>query len=62
MVAITFVELMKLEGETEITVEQKKELGEVNVLWVGTHNEYELTFGNNKAKIKKWLRSHGHIP
>jgi hypothetical protein len=62
MVAITFVDLAKLEGDKEITEEQKKELGEVNVLWVGTHNEYELTFGNNKATIKKWLRSHGHIP
>ena len=62
MVAIAFVELKELECDEEITEEQKKDLGEVNILWVGTHKEYELTFGNNKATIKKWLRSHAYIP
>ena len=72
MVAITFINLKELEEldneletlgvEEKIIEEQKRELGEVGVLWVGTHDEYERVFGNNKAVIEKWLRSQGHIP
>lgn len=28
---------------------------EASVVWVGTHQEYESTFKNNKNTIKKWL-------
>jgi mRNA interferase HigB len=28
---------------------------EATVVWAGTHQEYESTFKNNKAVIKKWL-------
>jgi mRNA interferase HigB len=27
------------------------------VVWVGTHQEYEMTFKNDKNTIKKWLNS-----
>lgn len=35
--------------------------GEATVVWVGTHNEYENTFKNNKGTIEKWLRTNGFI-
>ena len=68
MVAITFVDLKELiaieAGETDLEEIENltKELGEVDVLWIGTHDEYELTFKNNKAVIEKWLRTQGYIP
>lgn len=31
--------------------------GEATIVWVGNHQEYEATFKNNKATIKKWLSS-----
>lgn len=64
MVAITFVNLKELEelnGEKEDIKKQKKVLGEVDVLWVGTHDDYQRVFGDNKDTIKKWLRSQGYI-
>ena len=61
MIAITFVNLIELEGDEEVIDKKKKELGEVDILWVGTHDDYELTFGNNKDVIERWLRSRGHI-
>lgn len=64
MVAITFVnlkELEELEGEEEDIKEQKKILGEVDVLWVGTHDDYQRVFGDNKDTVEKWLRSQGYI-
>ena len=70
MVAITFINTNELKccdklksskDESETIEGKKNEFGEVNVLWVGTHDEYELIFGNNKSVIEKWLRSHGHI-
>jgi mRNA interferase HigB len=27
-----------------------------SIVWCGTHDDYELTFRNNKATIKKWLQ------
>ena len=30
--------------------------GEATIEWVGTHQEYERTFKNNKAVIKRWLK------
>jgi hypothetical protein len=35
--------------------------GEATIVWVGTHQEYETTFKNNKLTIEKWLRKKGHI-
>ncbi|MGB3466250.1 MAG: type II toxin-antitoxin system HigB family toxin [Cyclobacteriaceae bacterium] len=35
--------------------------GEATVVWVGTHQEYETTFRNNKNTIRNWLRSHEWI-
>ena len=35
--------------------------GEATIVWCGSHDEYELTFRNNKNTIKKWLLSHGWI-
>ena len=35
--------------------------GEGTVIWVGTHDEYERTFKNNKPTIEKWLRNKGYI-
>ncbi|GAA5040878.1 hypothetical protein GCM10011506_42210 [Marivirga lumbricoides] len=35
--------------------------GEATVAWVGTHDEYETTFKNNKDTIAKWLRTNDYI-
>jgi mRNA-degrading endonuclease HigB of HigAB toxin-antitoxin module len=35
--------------------------GSADVVWVGTHDEYEATFKNNKSVISKWLRNKGLI-
>lgn len=35
--------------------------GEATVAWVGTHDEYETTFKNNKKTIAKWLRTKDYI-
>lgn len=35
--------------------------GEATIVWVGTHQEYETTFKNNKKTIEKWLRSNNYI-
>ncbi|PKP18076.1 MAG: addiction module toxin RelE [Bacteroidetes bacterium HGW-Bacteroidetes-23] len=32
------------------------ENGEITIVWCGTHDEYELTFKNNKNTIRKWLK------
>lgn len=37
------------------------ENGEATIVWVGTHDEYEKTFKNNKNTIEKWLRSNGYL-
>jgi mRNA-degrading endonuclease HigB of HigAB toxin-antitoxin module len=37
------------------------EEGEANIVWCGSHDEYETLFKNNKNTIKKWLRSKGFI-
>ncbi len=34
---------------------------EATVVWVGSHQEYDSTFKNSKATIKKWLKSKGYI-
>lgn len=31
------------------------------VLWVGSHDEYDATFKGNKKTIETWLRNHGKI-
>jgi len=35
--------------------------GEASIVWVGTHQEYETTFKNNKNTIRKWLHSNDWI-
>jgi hypothetical protein len=35
--------------------------GEATVIWVGSHDEYERTFKNNRYTIKHWLRNKGYI-
>lgn len=35
--------------------------GEATVVWCGSHDEYEMTFKNNKNTIKKWLNKQGLI-
>jgi len=34
---------------------------EATAVWVGTHQEYETTFKNNRNTIKKWLNSNDWI-
>lgn len=34
---------------------------EASVVWVGSHDEYEATFRNNKGTIQKWLRKRDYI-
>lgn len=38
-----------------------EENGEATIIWCGSHDEYELTFKNNKNTIEKWLKSKGLI-
>jgi len=38
-----------------------EENGEATIVWCGTHDEYELTFKNNKNTINKWLKTRGWI-
>ena len=28
-----------------------------SIVWCGTHDDYESTFRNNKATIRKWLKA-----
>jgi len=37
------------------------EEGEVDIVWCGTHDEYESIFKNNKSTINKWLRKNNWI-
>jgi len=37
------------------------EEGEATIVWVGTHQEYEAIFKNNKKTIERWLRRNGYI-
>ncbi len=34
---------------------------EATVIWVGTHQEYDKVFKNNKNTIRKWLRANEYI-
>lgn len=34
-----------------------EEKGEATIVWAGSHDDYELTFRNNKNVIKKWLKN-----
>lgn len=38
-----------------------EENGEVTIVWAGSHDDYELTFKNNRNVIKKWLRDNNWI-
>lgn len=35
--------------------------GEGEIVWIGTHDDYESTFKNNKKVIEKWLRNKGWL-
>jgi mRNA-degrading endonuclease HigB of HigAB toxin-antitoxin module len=35
--------------------------GEATIVWAGSHDDYELTFKNNRNAIKKWLRDNNWI-
>ena len=35
--------------------------GEATVAWIGTHQEYEKVFKNNKNTIRRWLRTNDYI-
>ena len=37
------------------------ENGEATVVWVGTHQEYDRVFKNNKNTIRRWLRANEYI-
>jgi mRNA interferase HigB len=38
-----------------------EENGEATIVWAGSHDDYELTFKNNRNVIKKWLRNNNWI-
>lgn len=38
-----------------------EENGEATIVWAGNHDDYELTFKNNKSVIRKWLRVNNWI-
>lgn len=35
--------------------------GRASIAWAGNHDDYELTFKNNKRVIRKWLRDNNWI-
>jgi len=35
--------------------------GDATIVWCGSHQEYELTFKNNRDTIRKWLKSNSWI-
>jgi mRNA interferase HigB len=35
--------------------------GKMTVVWAGSHDDYELTFKNNRNVIKKWLKDKNWI-
>ncbi len=45
---------------TMILIEFEED-GEMTVVWVGSHKDYEHTFKNNKNVIKKWLTDNDWI-
>ncbi len=46
---------------TLVAFSEGVEEGIIQVLWVGSHDEYERVFKNNKKTIEKWLRDQGHF-
>ena len=38
-----------------------EENGDTSIVWAGNHDDYELTFKNNRNVIKKWLRNNSWI-
>lgn len=38
-----------------------EENGEATIVWAGNHDDYELTFKNNRSVIKKWLKNNSWI-
>lgn len=38
-----------------------EEDGEATIVWAGSHDDYELTFKNNRMVIKKWLSDNNWI-
>ena len=44
-----------------ILIEFEEESGEATIQWCGSHDEYEITFKNNKNTIEKWLKDKGLI-
>ncbi len=38
-----------------------EENGEATIVWAGSHDDYEMTFKNNRNVIKKWLRDNNWI-
>ncbi len=45
---------------TLILIEFEKN-GDATIVWAGDHDDYELTFRNNRNVIKKWLRDNSWI-
>lgn len=41
--------------------EENDNMDIANVIWVGSHDEYERTFKNNKKTIHRWLKDNGYI-
>lgn len=35
--------------------------GEATVAWIGSHDDYERTFRNNRNTIRKWLKTNNWI-
>jgi mRNA interferase HigB len=38
-----------------------EENGDATIVWAGNHDDYEMTFKNNRNTIKKWLRNNNWI-
>ncbi|HKM93466.1 MAG TPA: type II toxin-antitoxin system HigB family toxin [Prolixibacteraceae bacterium] len=38
-----------------------EENGDATIVWAGNHDDYEMTFKNNRNVIKKWLRDNSWI-
>ena len=55
------VYFVNLDSHRALILFEFDETGLANLVWIGSHEEYESTFRNNKATIYSWLRSHEYI-
>lgn len=48
-------------GDFRVLVLVELDKSMVDIIWTGSHDDYEMTFKNNKETIRKWLRDRGLV-